>query len=318
MSRNLPWMRFFVGDWLNDPRLSLCSPSTRGVWIDLIAAMHIDGREGEITATEVQLARLCRCSPDQVLAAIDELESTGAAQVTRAGNGLVTVLCRRMAREAKARSQALERVKRHREKTCNAVVRATRAHARARSESESESESEKDREPKAENQCVETAKRRSTPAPAKSPIAWSAAAGWQGITDTEHARLAAAYPACDIGIELRRTDAWLRANPERSHRANWLRFLTNWISRQQDHGGSHGIQTRRGPAPRDPAADAAGRRNGKAAREYASDEPPLPVAVFGPAGQHRPARAGGAGGAVLGGERVSEAAQAGLPLHPPR
>jgi hypothetical protein len=41
-----PWMKFFVGDWRTDPAVSLCTPAARGVWIDLLTAMHQAGCSG--------------------------------------------------------------------------------------------------------------------------------------------------------------------------------------------------------------------------------------------------------------------------------
>lgn len=31
-----PWLKFYPGDWLKEPSLTVCSPATRGIWIDLI------------------------------------------------------------------------------------------------------------------------------------------------------------------------------------------------------------------------------------------------------------------------------------------
>ena len=46
-----------------------------------------------------------------------------------------------------------------------------------------------------------------------------------------------AYPACDIDQELRKMREWLLANPEKK-KINYERFITNWLSRTQDKGGS--------------------------------------------------------------------------------
>jgi uncharacterized protein YdaU (DUF1376 family) len=75
-------MQFYVDDWITDPALSMCSPTTRGIWIDLLCAMHRSGRAGEIVGTDDQIARLCRCSAEEARAAIAELEQTGAADVS--------------------------------------------------------------------------------------------------------------------------------------------------------------------------------------------------------------------------------------------
>lgn len=111
----LPAFQFYPGDWLKDARLSMCSPASRGIWIDLMCAMHELDRSGVITGTREQLARACRCSAVELGAAIEELASTGAATVTER-HGVVTVVCRRMAREHKEKNDAKIRQARQRAK----------------------------------------------------------------------------------------------------------------------------------------------------------------------------------------------------------
>ena len=77
-----PYIPLYVGDWLKDPQLSLCSPATRGVWIDLICRLHELGQGGKITANAQQLARLCRSSDADIHAALKDLQTTDAAEVS--------------------------------------------------------------------------------------------------------------------------------------------------------------------------------------------------------------------------------------------
>ena len=62
--------------------------------------------------------------------------------------------------------------------------------------------------------------------------------GWQGITDADRGEWREAYPAADIGQELAKANAWLKANPTKAKRKNWRKFLVSWLSRCQDSGGS--------------------------------------------------------------------------------
>jgi len=57
----LPAFQFYPGDWLKDAALARCTPATRGVWMDLLCAMHDLNRSGELRGTADQLARLARC-----------------------------------------------------------------------------------------------------------------------------------------------------------------------------------------------------------------------------------------------------------------
>lgn len=110
----LPFIQFFTGDWKKDPEVSICSPATRGVWFDLLCAMHEFDRSGVLRGTREQLARTARCSTVELALALTDLQATGAADVTER-NGIVTVINRRMNREFKARESTRLRVSKFRE-----------------------------------------------------------------------------------------------------------------------------------------------------------------------------------------------------------
>lgn len=138
-----PWIQFFTGDWLKDPALSICSPATRGVWIDLLCAMHELDRAGELRGTPEQLARVARCLPAEVAHALTELQTTGAAEVTER-NGVVTVVNRRMKKESKNRnSNALRQARFKEKRSGNGEVMADKSEVRSHiSESDTEREPE--------------------------------------------------------------------------------------------------------------------------------------------------------------------------------
>jgi len=109
----LPWFKFNPSWWMSDTELSKCTPATRGVWIDLLCAMHQSGRSGELCGTTDQIARLARCSTAELTQALTELQATGTADVTFRNNN-VTVINRLMKREAKLKKDTALRVKKHR------------------------------------------------------------------------------------------------------------------------------------------------------------------------------------------------------------
>jgi hypothetical protein len=110
----LPYLQLFTGDWLKDPQLSLCKPATRGVWIDLICAMHELDRSGELRGTSEQLARLARCSTVELAHALTDLQTTGAANI-RKRNSQIIITNKRMKRDALARRNAARRAAKHRQ-----------------------------------------------------------------------------------------------------------------------------------------------------------------------------------------------------------
>lgn len=108
----------YYGDWKRDANLSKCGPLTRGIWIDLICDMHDLDQCGELTGTIEQLARCCRCSPDQMDFAAKELLSTQTAIVTNR-NGKIKIINRRMKNEYNNRKDNKIRQMRYRKKNNN-------------------------------------------------------------------------------------------------------------------------------------------------------------------------------------------------------
>jgi len=135
----LPWFKFNPSWWVSDTELSKCTPATRGVWIDLLCAMHQSGRSGELCGTTDQIARLARCSTAELTQALTELQATGTADVTFRNNN-VTVINRLMKREAKSRQHTALRVQKHRSNVgCNAIETGKKIEDRSKKIEEKES-----------------------------------------------------------------------------------------------------------------------------------------------------------------------------------
>lgn len=109
----LPYIRFYGTDWRSDPRLRLCSPAARGVWIDAISLMMeaepyghlvIDGRP----MTPEQFAALTATSLKITRDAFAELRRHGVSSETEAG----VVFSRRMVRDKAKLDAAKEHGKR--------------------------------------------------------------------------------------------------------------------------------------------------------------------------------------------------------------
>lgn len=94
---------------MKDPAVSALSPAARGIWWDIICVMHEAGRSGVLTGSRASLSRLARCSTDELGSALNEFAVCGTCDVQEC-NGLVTVVCRRMKREAESRKNGAERV----------------------------------------------------------------------------------------------------------------------------------------------------------------------------------------------------------------
>lgn len=110
---------FYTGDWMKDPNLSKCSAATRGIWMDLLCAMHENGRTGIITGTITELAQMCRCSEREMRYTIVTLRKNEVAEIRKcnARSQQVTVVNRRMNREHKVREATRLRAQKHRAKS---------------------------------------------------------------------------------------------------------------------------------------------------------------------------------------------------------
>ena len=210
-----PALQFSTGDWLKDPKLSMCSPAARGIWLDVICAMHELGRSGVLTGTPTQLVRLLRCTETELLSAITELSTTGTADVTER-NGVVTLVCRRMKRETKARTEAASRQTKHRES------RNSNADITPPSQPSSSSSSSSEEKPK------KVSKREGAP-PAfivillkggnLHPVEVSEIEEWEKL-----------YPDLDIRQELRNMKGWLVSDLLRLKTKRGInRFIHGWF-----------------------------------------------------------------------------------------
>ena len=152
---------------------------------------------------------------------------------------------------------AAERMRKHREKRTvtrnerNAAVTVTRNVAQRVTV-------DKTRQDKREEEEVATTvppqerRKRSQPA---DGLRWSPADGWQGIEDVDRTEWAAAFPACDLAVELAKAHAWCKGNPAKAHKSNWRAFLVRWLNTAQNSGGTHrtaGNRQGTGPPPTPP------------------------------------------------------------------
>jgi hypothetical protein len=61
---------------------------------------------------------------------------------------------------------------------------------------------------------------------------------WENITEEHISLWNKAYPACSITIELAKMKAWLLGAGAKGHKSNWNKFISGWLSRTQNKGGT--------------------------------------------------------------------------------
>lgn len=111
-----PFMKWYVNEWRSDTAVSALTPLARGIWRELLDAMHEAGRTGQLCGTPDQLSRIARCQVADLTQTLTELQITGAADVTERSR-IVTVTNRRMRREYNIRTDNTVRKRRQREKS---------------------------------------------------------------------------------------------------------------------------------------------------------------------------------------------------------
>lgn len=62
---------------------------------------------------------------------------------------------------------------------------------------------------------------------------------WENISEKDLSRWEKTYPKCDLSQELLYMADWLLADPRR-RKSNYKKFITNWLKRTQDGGGTKG------------------------------------------------------------------------------
>lgn len=69
--------------------------------------------------------------------------------------------------------------------------------------------------------------------PAKSKVGFKNGQ-WTGIGEIELAALEAAYPAVNVGVQLKEAAAWCLMHPNDAPRSNFGAFLNTWLKKHQD------------------------------------------------------------------------------------
>lgn len=238
----LPFLQFYPSDYMRDTRaLSL---SAKGGWVDIMCMLHGSKTRGKLTLPASGWARVMGANLTETEAVLAEIENMQIAEVVRECNGNVTLLSRRMEREAITREQTRLRVMAHRSnKACNAVGNAEIT----------------DKKPETRNQKPETiintaeGVSRETPG-ADAPQLTLLNGNENGnhiapkkrkasnLTDAEWlAELKAnpAYDGVDIDREHGKAKVWCDANGRTLTR----RTFVNWINRSRPMAGASRSET---------------------------------------------------------------------------
>jgi hypothetical protein len=133
----LPWIKFYVNDWLSDEAVRSCSLEARGLWIDILALMSKSENHGHLLiggrpATAEQLARIVGITPQKTTELMDELYASGVFSFSKD-----VIISRRMVKDERVRKSCSNRQIRFRNanvtqvsRSCNANVTEQRLETR--------------------------------------------------------------------------------------------------------------------------------------------------------------------------------------------
>lgn len=101
-----PSFQFYPGDWLTDPKLNLCSPATKGVWLDLLCHMFLSDEPGYLVFGDVVLdsngiQKLSKMNPKTFQKVFIELTTFGIIQRDEHGR----YFSKRMVNDERTRQQ---------------------------------------------------------------------------------------------------------------------------------------------------------------------------------------------------------------------
>ena len=229
----LPWVKWFWSDWKGEDGLRLVSLSAKGLWIEMLSIMASSKKKGYLLLIDKQmpskdLAKLVGISEDEVLGLLAELRNKGVFSETTEG----IIYNRRMAREAEI-----------------SAIRSECGKMKGYSKSKREAKVKQNRS-KGSAPCMSKTEGPSASASASASVYEYASASisfnknlnvWEGITEKDREGWKEAWPACDIDIELAGMREWILSHPARGKRSNYRKFITGWLSRKQDKGGTRGV-----------------------------------------------------------------------------
>jgi len=216
-----PWFPFWIDKWLHGSTVIELEPDERGIFVSLMALSKKDdgwvrANEG-VPYLETQLCGLFNCKPELLRRTIKRCIAVGKIRIEDDGTFYMT-----SHENYKLSPRHQRRVES--EMADNGAVKAEKKDIEAeKGDAISISKLNKNKS-KLNNNNKKIEFDFEIPA-------------FLYITAKDIGLWEKAYPACDISTELHKMADWLVSNPEK-RKKNYRRFITNWLSRTQEKGGS--------------------------------------------------------------------------------
>jgi len=241
-----PAFQFYPRDWL-DFRVQRMSYESQGIYLKLLCFMWADSKDQcSLPNDDKALSSALGISLQKWKSIKKELWFNGDPIFVEK-NG--KIFSKRLRKEAlkqkdyregqaeKGRKSGHARNLRRKQRLNNGSTVAPTGDEPKGNSSSSSSSSNKNEESLRKDSCSEPEKTASKPSPKINYNFESFE--WENISEKDIELWKEAYPACDIEIELKKMASWLDSHPTK-RKKNYKAFINNWLSRQQDSGGTKG------------------------------------------------------------------------------
>jgi len=228
----LPAIQFYPADWRKDPGVQALDYFERGVWFEMLLIMHESKNRGflEINDKKIEkkmLAKMLGITAKKTEKVLKTLEFFDVYSISDYG----VIYCRRMVYDEHIRQVRIKAGKTGGDANASNLLK----------------QNDKQNDPPSSSSSTSSTSSKSTEAKASDSsepkkLTQSKRIQWNGqtfdlIIPDDMTKWAKAYPACNIETELCQMEAWLVANPKKSIKSNYARFITAWLSKSQDRGG---------------------------------------------------------------------------------
>ena len=213
---NRPAFQFYYKDFLFDLQ-GICSLGSIGLWIIMLCRMWTSPKRGMLLQANGQkftskvLAKITGEKEGVIKRYLDELKDNRVYDIVDG-----SIVCRRMYQE-------WDLIRKRKEAGHYGGLSISKSEAKAKQMAEDEEEVEEEVSIKVLKICFSFNTK-----------------SWENISKEDMDGWRETYPACNVEIELKKMREWLLSNPDKK-KTQYRRFITNWLSRTQDKGGTIGV-----------------------------------------------------------------------------
>jgi len=211
---NRPAFQFYYKDFLFDLQ-GICSLGSIGLWIIMLCRMWASPKRGmllQVNGSKFLSKGLAKITGEEIEVIEEYIKELEDNQIFEYVDGVIT--CRRMFKEWSIQQKRIEAGRYGGLKISKSISKKV-------------SKNKQTAEEEVEEESIKVLS-----------ISFSFnTKSWENISEEDLKGWKETYSACDIKIELLKMKEWLLSNPDKK-KVRYRRFITNWLGRAQDKGGT--------------------------------------------------------------------------------